>query len=104
MRNLKYSTIKYKYNIMSRVIRELVIHCVKTKNKEDQMTLVKTQCILNDYLDLIEKDREKFPDDESYSERIVKQKVPEAIIVNGKSIGQLRHNFIMGFASMKKKI
>ena len=48
-----YYTTKYKAQIMSNVIQELVNHCVETKNKEDKMTLVKTQGILNDYMKLL---------------------------------------------------
>tara|TARA_R100000329_G_scaffold139449_1_gene121365 strand:- start:1 stop:240 length:240 start_codon:yes stop_codon:yes gene_type:complete len=49
----QYYTTKYKAQIMSNVIQELVSHCVSIKNKEDQLTLVKTQGILNDYMKLL---------------------------------------------------
>lgn len=48
-----YYTTKYKANIMYNIIQELVTHCVETKNKEDKMTLIKTQGILNNYMDLL---------------------------------------------------
>ena len=38
---------------MYNIIQELVTHCVETKNKEDKMTLIKTQGILNNYMDLL---------------------------------------------------
>ena len=38
---------------MYNIIQELVTHCVETKNKEDKMILIKTQGILNNYMDLL---------------------------------------------------
>ena len=48
-----YYTTKYKANIMYNIIQELVTHCVETKNEEDKMILIKTQGILNNYMDLL---------------------------------------------------
>ncbi len=48
-----YYTAKHKAQIMTNLIQELVSHCVAIKNKEDQLTLVKTQGILNDYMKLL---------------------------------------------------
>lgn len=39
----------YKYKIISKAIQIMVTWCVKNKDRESQMTLVKTQGILNNF-------------------------------------------------------
>jgi len=39
----------YKYQIVSKAIQLMVTWCCKNKNKKDQMILIKTQGILNDF-------------------------------------------------------
>ena len=54
-----YYTTKYKAQIMGNVIEELVRHCLKTNNKKERMSLIHTQVILDNYLELIEKKHNK---------------------------------------------